>query len=213
MKSSKTGKGARPVRMRLHTGHRMRLRRKAARRMDALEDHEAVEVLLFESIRRRNTNETAHRLAESCDSLLDLLRMPPEALEKTPGIGPASARLIASVLPRAADMLTAGLCAGGEPLDRWSLLPAADLRLNRMGECGALLTLSPDGCLSGWIPSADTDELIRLSRKTVAAPRAVLVRESAAREIGETFPDLRAAFPGAERIFVLTPERELREIN
>ena len=148
-----------------HLGHRLRLRAKAIRGLDALETHEIAELLLFESIRRRNTNETAHRLIARFHSLLALLSAPPERLTAVCGVGPASAAWISSVLPAASRILTEDLLNGG-PVNRFRLLPAADLRLNVMGEPGAVLTLDASSRLLSWQPVSDPDGLLRLLDRT-----------------------------------------------
>ena len=152
--------GRKPRRACLHAGHRVRLRKKAAAYgLDPFEPHEAVELLLFESRPRVNTNEIAHRLLAASGSLKALFAERREALLRQKGIGPASARLIASVLPSAAERMTDSL-RGEEPFSRWTLLVTADFRLNILGECAAVLPLSAGKRVLGWIEARGPESLL-----------------------------------------------------
>ncbi len=61
---------------------------------EALADHEILEMLLFYSIPRINTNETAHRLIDHFGSLSGVLSAKRHELTAVPGIGDQSADLI-----------------------------------------------------------------------------------------------------------------------
>ena len=206
---------------RCHAGHRFRLRRKALLGLDRFEVHEAAELLLFESIRRRNTNETAHALTERFGTLTAVLKASPEELIRVPGIGPVTAGRIASILPGTARRMTDAL-REEEPLGRWSLLAAADLRLNVMEECGAVLLLNRALRLTDWLPARDPCALLRLygqaEERTLAgeesdpAFRIVLIRRDAADRLTTLSPSLRDCFPDARRILVLTPDRRMEEV-
>ena len=90
-----------------HAGHRSRmLRRLLKKGADAVTPVECLEILLFETLPRRNTNPAAHGLADRLGSLGAVLRASKKELRKTDGIGPASADLLSSVLPFAAGLLT-----------------------------------------------------------------------------------------------------------
>ncbi len=208
--------------VRCHAGHRLRLRRKALHGLDRFEIHEAAELLLFESIPRRNTNETAHALTDRFGSLTALLKASPEELVRVPGIGPVTAGRIASVLPDTARRMTDAL-REEEPLGRWSLLAAADLRLNVMEECGAVLLLNRALRLTDWLPARDPCALLRLygqaeertsagEGESAPAFRIVLIRRDAADRLTALAPTLRDCFPGARRILVLTPDRRMEEV-
>ncbi len=194
-----------------HTGHRLRLRMKAVLGLDRFEPHEIAELLLFETIRRRNTNETAHRLLRRFRSLRGLLTAPRERLTAVSGIGPASADWIASVLPEAARILTDYLKSGA-PLDRWSLLPAADLRLNLLGESAALLTLNAESRLLDWQTVTDPADLGRLlhTDEDPARRKILILRRDAAES-------MLTGIPGDERqnplILLMTPEHRLEELS
>ena len=61
---------------------------------EALADHEILEMLLFYSIPRVNTNETAHRLLERFGGMSELMNAKRHELVTVPGIGEQSADLI-----------------------------------------------------------------------------------------------------------------------
>ena len=70
----------------LHDGHRERLRKKFE--TDALlEDHEILELYLFQSIPRCNTNEIAHRLLQRFGSIRGVLHADISSLEEVEGVG------------------------------------------------------------------------------------------------------------------------------
>lgn len=83
----------------LHAGHRERMRRKfsADRDGEHFPDHELLELLLYYSIPRRDTNETAHRLMEEFGSLEKVLDAERERLVSVDGVKENSATLIALV--------------------------------------------------------------------------------------------------------------------
>ena len=196
-----------------HAGHRMRLRLKAVSGLDPFRPHEVAELLLFETIRRRNTNETAHGLIRRFRSLRGLLTAPCGQLTSVPGIGPASAAWIASILPEAARILTEDLMKG-EPPDLGSILPAADLWLNVLGEPSALLTLDADSRLLDW-QSAPDPAALRLLLEAEAFPgqrRLLLLRREDAERMLTGLPAADGAgSPGETAILLLTPEHRFEE--
>lgn len=89
MAAKSKGEGA------LHAGHRERLRSRFLENgLDTMENHVALELLLFYSIPRGDTNPVAHRLIEKFGSLSAALDAPYEELLETEGIGPSSALLL-----------------------------------------------------------------------------------------------------------------------
>ncbi|MBR5221948.1 MAG: hypothetical protein IKV66_13270 [Clostridia bacterium] len=84
----------------LHDGHRERLRRRflAADETYTLDsnfgEHELLELLLFYSQQRVNTNETAHRLLKRFGNIRGVLEAPAAALQQVHGVGPSTALLI-----------------------------------------------------------------------------------------------------------------------
>lgn len=74
--------------MSVHEGHRERLKRQFAEHgLDVLEDHAVLELLLFYTLPRVNTNETAHNLIAHFGGLDAVLEAPIDELTKFPGIG------------------------------------------------------------------------------------------------------------------------------
>lgn len=81
----------------LHQGHRERLRTKFIESgFDSFSDHEILEMILFYSIPRRDTNEIAHKLINSCGSLSAVFDAPQELLEEM-GLSENSAVLIRAI--------------------------------------------------------------------------------------------------------------------
>ncbi len=75
-----------------HANHRERMRKRIEDSgFEALLDHEKLEVLLFGSVPRVNTNETAHRLLERFGSFSAVLDASPSELETVKGVGRISA--------------------------------------------------------------------------------------------------------------------------
>lgn len=74
----------------LHAGHRQRMYQK----MDAgaLAPHEILEVLLYDCLRRVNTNEIAHRLLMAFGSVSKVLAASTEQLKTVKGVGDETAR-------------------------------------------------------------------------------------------------------------------------
>ena len=67
--------------MGVHDGHREKMRRRFLENgLSAFADHEALEMLLFYAIPRRDTNELAHRLLEHYGSLEAVFSAPAEDL-------------------------------------------------------------------------------------------------------------------------------------
>jgi DNA repair protein RadC len=78
-----------------HTNHRKRLRKRFLNEgIDNFEDHNVLELLLFFSIPRRDTNEIAHALLEKFGSLSNVFTASVDQLCTVKGIGESSAVLI-----------------------------------------------------------------------------------------------------------------------
>ena len=81
--------------MGLHDGHRQRLiQRFLEEDLDNFEPHNALELLLFYAIPRKDTNELAHVLIDTFGSLKGVFDAPYEELIKVAGIGPNTAALL-----------------------------------------------------------------------------------------------------------------------
>lgn len=82
-------------RMGVHDGHRQRLiARFLEEGLDSFEEHNVLELLLFYSIPRRDTNELAHRLIDAFGSLAGVLEAPYSELLQIEGVGENTAALI-----------------------------------------------------------------------------------------------------------------------
>ncbi len=71
----------------MHEGHRQRMIARLEEHEDSLLDHELLEILLFNAIPRKNTNELAHALLGKFGSLSALARANVEAIASVDGIG------------------------------------------------------------------------------------------------------------------------------
>lgn len=79
----------------IHDGHRQRLKKRFLRDgLDSFEEHEALELLLFYAIPRRDTNELAHRLLHKFGSLKHVFDANAADLALVEGIGESAAALI-----------------------------------------------------------------------------------------------------------------------
>jgi DNA repair protein RadC len=79
----------------MHENHRQRLKRRfLSEGLDSFEHHNMLELLLFYSIPRVDTNPIAHRLLQTFGTLDGVLEAPIEELERVKGIGSNSATLI-----------------------------------------------------------------------------------------------------------------------
>lgn len=81
--------------MGIHDGHRARKKAQYRRLgLRGMAEHEALELLLYYAIPRRDTNELAHRLIQEFGSLYAVLEAPVEALARVDGMGENAALLL-----------------------------------------------------------------------------------------------------------------------
>ena len=86
--------------MGIHDGHRRHMRQRfLANALEGFAPHEALELLLYYAIPRRDTNAIAHALIERYGSLTAVLSAPVEDLQKVDGIGENAAILLSLVAP------------------------------------------------------------------------------------------------------------------
>lgn len=79
----------------LYDKHRIRVKARFRKQgLEGFNEHEVLEMMLYQAIPRGDTNETAHRLLAQFGSLIDVLEARPEELETVEGIGEHSATCI-----------------------------------------------------------------------------------------------------------------------
>ena len=82
-----------------HDGHRKRLKEQFLREgLDNFTDIQALELLLFHCIPRKDTNPIAHAMMDHFGSYAQILEAPVEELQKVEGVGPATAAFLHLVL-------------------------------------------------------------------------------------------------------------------
>lgn len=83
----------------LHSDHRSRMHKRVAENgFEGFADHEVLEYLLYFALPRVDTNPIAHRLMDRFGSFEQVMEAGEEELLKVKGVGPASARLIKTVM-------------------------------------------------------------------------------------------------------------------
>ncbi len=78
----------------IHKNHRKRLKERFMKNPQSLSKHELVELLLFYSIPRRNTNPLAHLLIDKFGSISNILRTDPKDLMTVNGVGENTAAFL-----------------------------------------------------------------------------------------------------------------------
>ncbi len=101
----------------LHQGHRSRMRnRMHLEGLDNCEAHRILEMVLYYSHVRKDTNEIGHLLIERFGSLAEVFDAPLEELLKVKGIGPVSAGLL-KLIPEVARLYLSDKYSPGKVLD------------------------------------------------------------------------------------------------
>jgi DNA repair protein RadC len=84
----------------LHKGHRSRLRQRFLDEgLDSFAQHEVLELLLYNIIPYKDTNELAHRLIDKFGSFAGVLEAPYSELKKVDGLSDVSAASLAALYP------------------------------------------------------------------------------------------------------------------
>ncbi|WP_010250360.1 RadC family protein [Acetivibrio cellulolyticus] len=84
----------------MHEGHRKRLKMRFLKDgLDSFEPHQVLELLLFYSIPRKDTNELAHELLSKYGSLSGVFEADPKDLSQISGVGESTAFLL-SLIPQ-----------------------------------------------------------------------------------------------------------------
>jgi DNA repair protein RadC len=89
-----------PKQQQLHKGHRGRLRERYLREgLDNFEDHQVLELLLFQAVPQIDTNPLAHMLMQRFGSLSAVLEDDPKDLAAVKGVG-SNAAVFLSMIPQ-----------------------------------------------------------------------------------------------------------------
>lgn len=84
--------------MSIHDGHRQRLKNRFREEgLDHFEEHQVLELILYYTIPRRDTNPIAHELLKRFGSLAQVLEARPEELAKVPGMGDSAATFLSLI--------------------------------------------------------------------------------------------------------------------
>ncbi len=78
----------------MHEGHRQRILERLSTGAAGLQDHELLEILLFNALPRKNTNPIAHDLLRAFGSLAGVLHAEVEQLKAVKGVGDEVARYL-----------------------------------------------------------------------------------------------------------------------
>lgn len=82
----------------IHSGHRKRVKENVIKNgFSQLEEHKLLELMLFYSIPREDTNELAHRLINHFGSFEEVFRANLEQLKRVDGVGDSTAVMIAAM--------------------------------------------------------------------------------------------------------------------
>lgn len=154
----------------LHEGHRKRMKERFIKSgLDDFAPHNILELLLFYSIPRGDTNPVAHRLIDTFGSLSGVFDATPEELAKVDGVGENSAILI-SMIPQIARKYledkadTANIVGGCSDIGAF-LLPKFVGRINE-----ALMMVSIDNknkIISCSVVAEGTVDSAKVSRRKI----------------------------------------------
>jgi DNA repair protein RadC len=133
----------------MHENHRARLRERfLAEGLDSFEPHQALEMLLFYAVPRRDTNELAHRLIERFGSLAGVLDAHPSELEAVEGMGRNASVLLSMMKPLWRRYRTESAARGAKLEGSQAACGhAADLFAGRVNEAFYLICLGPGSVL------------------------------------------------------------------
>ena len=82
----------------LHSGHRKRVKENVIKNgFSQLEEHKLLELMLFYSIPREDTNELAHKLLNEFGTLDELFKASIDRLKRVDGVGDNTAVMIATI--------------------------------------------------------------------------------------------------------------------
>lgn len=193
----------------LHAEHRERVRREFLERGfdHNTPSHKIVEMLLFYSIPRKDTNETAHELLNRFGSIKGILDAPVEQLKKVKGVGDNTVALFKLLLPVFREYVSSGV----SPTKFKSLNEVGDfLKAKYLGfksEVLAVTSLDAEGKFLGFdiISEGDTTS-VELSLKKII--EVVLKRNASCVVISHNHPNSDAV-PSNEDIYLTEKIYEL----
>lgn len=138
----------------IHAGHRERMKSsQLILEGEDLPEHILLEMLLYYSIRQKNTNELAHSLIDRFGGLNQVLDAPEWMLTKLPGIGKESARLIrlVSMIRKKYDVNAA---TPGKPFSSINEVGEyfTELLSGKSEECFYIMLLTASNSLIGCVP-------------------------------------------------------------
>lgn len=186
----------------IHAGHRQRLRSLFLKTGGFyMEDHQLLELLLFYSVPRRDTNPLAHQLLNHFGSLSGVIHASAESLMSIKGVGPntvALLRLVGEIIARREQALQnpsenldscEKLEAYFRPLFLSSQRRVYVLSLNAVGK---VLSASDLGSLGSTCPPLDLKAIVVEAARNQAAQIALAVPRPNALQL-PTQPDLEEA--------------------
>ncbi|HHU90048.1 MAG TPA: DNA repair protein RadC [Clostridiaceae bacterium] len=134
----------------LHKGHRSRVKKRYMDEgLDNFSDHEVVELLLFYSIPRQDTNALAHRMIKEFGTLHDLFEAHPRDIERRCKVSMSTAILISMVAPLSRLYLKQKW--GNRPVVNSSAIAgnyALSLFAGRVYECFYVICLNSQNCVN-----------------------------------------------------------------
>lgn len=199
----------------IHSGHRERVRREFLKNgfTEATPPHKIIEMLLFYSIPRKDTNEIAHELLNRFGSISGILDAPVERLTEVPGVNINTAALIKLIIP-IARIYRSDKCAAAEKFS--SMDDICTYLMNKYfgydKEVFSVMSISAGGKLIGYdILSVGNVSEVNISTREVI--ETVLKRRAACAVIAHNHPD-GVALPSKEDIAVTeTVSSALSHIN
>jgi len=159
----------------LHKNHRKRVfERYEKTGFDSFPEHNILEMLLFYSIPRADTNPTAHRLIQRFGSLYGVLTAPAEEMTEVRGVGPASALMLHSVMDGARNANLRRLTA--KPITAFEHLymlavewftgkPSGTVAIALFTETNRCLDIRGISSEHRITPCVNTDEIIALAKE------------------------------------------------
>lgn len=175
----------------IHDGHRKRVRKEFLENgfSESTPEHKVLEMLLFYSIPRRDTNELAHELINRFGSVSAVLDAPPKELMKIKGVSENTAALIKLILP-IARMYTKNKKESALQLndssELYKFLSGKYIGYNK--EVFAITSLSPRGTVVGFdILAEGSNSCVLVSTRKVI--ETVLMRNASHTVISHNHPD------------------------